>query len=86
MEEKKQGWITEGLILASIPVLGYFFAFNMRQGMRLIFNILKLILVGLPQIILATITLWTGLIILFMLVESITMMLRRRSEPIRQHY
>ena len=32
MEEKKQGWITEGLILASIPVLGYFFAFQYEAG------------------------------------------------------
>ena len=76
MEEKKQGWITEGLILASIPVLGYFFAFQYEAGYASYFQYPKeLILVGLPQIVLATITLWTGLIILFMLVESITMML-----------
>jgi len=75
-ETKKYGWITEGLILALIPVLGYFFAFQYEAGYATYFKYPKeLILIGLPQIVIATITLWTGSIVIFMFVESIIMMI-----------
>jgi len=73
-ETKKQGWITEGLVLALIPVLGYFFAFQYEAGYASYFKYPKeLIDIGLPQIVIATITLWTGAIMIFMFIESITM-------------
>lgn len=75
-ETNRQGWITEGLILALIPVLGYFFAFQYEAGYASYFKYPKeLILIGLPQIVIATITLWTGSMVIFMFVESITMMI-----------
>lgn len=73
-ETKKQRWITEGLILALIPVLGYFFAFQYEAGHASYFKYPKeLIDIGLPQIVIATITLWTGSLMIFMFIESITM-------------
>ena len=74
MEEiRKQEWITEGLVLALIPLLGYFFAFQYESGHALYFKYPKeFIEVGLPQIVIATISLWTGAVMIFMLIESIT--------------
>lgn len=75
-ETKKQGWVTEGLILALAPVLGYFFAFQYESGYASYFKYPKeLINIGLPQIVIATITLWTGIMLIFMFIESITMMM-----------
>ena len=74
MEIKKQDWITEGLILALMPVLGYLFAFQYEAGYAVYFNYPKeLIEIGLPQIVIAMITLWTGAIMVFMIVDAITM-------------
>ncbi len=73
---KKQSWITEGFILALIPVLGYFFAFQYESGYASYFKYPKeLIVIGLPQIVIATITLWTGALMIFMFIEWITMMI-----------
>ena len=77
-EGKQREWITEGLIIALIPILGYFYAFQYEVGYASYFKYpQELIIIGLPQIVIATMSLWVGIIMIFMFVESITMMIPR---------
>ncbi|UCH12835.1 MAG: hypothetical protein JSW18_02535 [Candidatus Omnitrophota bacterium] len=67
---KKQIRITEGLILALMPVLGYFFAFQYEAGYAWYFGYPKeLISISLPQIVTITIILYIITIILLHIIE-----------------
>ena len=75
-DSTKKNWFSEGIILALIPILGYFFAFQYEAGFASYFRYPKeFISIGLPQIVIATVILWTVAMVLFMFMEMITMMI-----------
>lgn len=74
--KEKKDWITEGVIIALVPFLGYLFAFEYESGYAIFFNFPKeFINIGLPQIIITISILYTITILLFFYIEGLSFML-----------
>lgn len=71
--QERKNWITEGIIIASVPFLGYLFAFAYESGYAIFFNFPKeLINIGLPQIVIAISILYTASALLFFGIEGLS--------------
>ena len=67
-------WVTEGIALALLPALGYYFVFQYESGYASYFNYPKeLIEIGLPQIVIAAGALWIAAVVIFFIFEAITL-------------
>lgn len=73
-EHKNRNWITDGIIIALVPFLGYLFAFQYESGYAIYFNFpQELISIGLPQIIMTLSILTVVIMLLFFIVEMLSM-------------
>jgi len=69
----RKNWISEGVIIASVPFLGYLFTFAYESGYASFFNFPKeYINIGLPQIISTAIILYTITAVLFFPIEGLS--------------
>lgn len=79
-EENKIHWLTEGVVISAIPLLGYAITFTYEMGYASYFSIpVKLINIDIPSVILSTFYVVLTLIILFIIGRSYLTLLNREN-------
>ena len=72
MENEKPSWLTEGVLITLVPLLGYTIAFAYQSGIALYYGVpLELVKISLPQILIAVTSLVAIAMVLFMLSDAI---------------
>ncbi|MEA3490148.1 MAG: hypothetical protein U9R44_07440 [Candidatus Omnitrophota bacterium] len=71
--EKTKNWITDTIIIAAAPFMGYLFAFAFESGYAQFFKFpVQFITIGLSQVLLTIFILWGVFLMLFWFVELIS--------------
>lgn len=84
-KEGNKDWITEGIVIASVPFLGYLFTFAYESGYAIFFNFPKeLINIGLPQIIITISILYVITVILFFHIEALSFLIFKNKSALYQ--
>jgi len=72
-EQSKKNWMTEGVMIALIPALGYLFVFAYESGYAKYYHFpLEFINIDLPQIVMSALTLYIVAVIVFFTIEWIS--------------
>jgi len=80
-----KNWITEGIVIALIPFLGYLFTFAFESGYATFFNFPKeFINIGLPQVVITISILYTTAVLLFFGIEFLSFVFFK-NEPSLYH-